>query len=69
MYTPVKPQFYYIQVGCKGVFVTRTRFRDVVCRMIVCAIHVLKFSHEETHLLSSTLDSGHGYVCCAVTKV
>ena len=28
MYTLCKPQFYYIQVGCKGVFVTRIRFRD-----------------------------------------
>ena len=26
---PRKPQFYYIKVGCKGVFVTRTCFRDV----------------------------------------
>ena len=26
---PCKPQFYYIKVGCKGVFVTRTCFRDV----------------------------------------
>ena len=26
-----KPQFYYIKVGCKGFFVTRTCFRDV-CR-------------------------------------
>ena len=26
---PYKPQFYYIKVGCKGVFVTRTCFRDV----------------------------------------
>ena len=25
---PCKPQFYYIKVGCKGVFVTRTCFRD-----------------------------------------
>ena len=23
------PQFYYTKVGCKGVFVTRTSFRDV----------------------------------------
>ena len=23
-----KPQFYYIKVDCKGVFVTRTCFRD-----------------------------------------
>ena len=27
---PCKPQFYYIKVGCKEVFVTRTCFRDVV---------------------------------------
>ena len=26
---PCKPQLYYIKVGCKGVFVTRTCFRDV----------------------------------------
>ena len=26
---PCKPQFYYIKVGCKGAFVTRTSFRDV----------------------------------------
>ena len=26
---PCKPQFYYIKVGCKGVFVTRTCFLDV----------------------------------------
>ena len=25
---PCKPQFYYIKVGCKEVFVTRTCFRD-----------------------------------------
>ena len=25
---PCKPQLYYIKVGCKGVFVTRTCFRD-----------------------------------------
>ena len=28
---PCKPQFYCIKVGCKGVFVTRTCFRDVFC--------------------------------------
>ena len=27
---PCKPQFYYIKVGCKGVFVTRTCFRDLL---------------------------------------
>ena len=27
---PCKPQFYYIKVGCNGVFVTRTCFRNGV---------------------------------------
>ena len=26
---PCKPQFYYIKVGCKGVFITRTCYHDV----------------------------------------
>ena len=29
-----KPQFYCITVGCKGVFVTRTCFRDGFCRFV-----------------------------------
>ena len=28
MYTPIKPHFYYIKVGCKGVFITRTCYHD-----------------------------------------
>ena len=28
MYTPVNPSFFYIKVGCKGVFITRTCVRD-----------------------------------------
>ena len=45
---PCKPHFYYIKVGCKGVFVTRTCFRDekhfrlppsVVCFMSFNAIN------------------------------
>ena len=31
---PCKPQFYYIKVGCKGVFVTRTCFHDVYAFMM-----------------------------------
>ena len=26
---PCTPQFHYIKVGCKEVFITRTRFHDV----------------------------------------
>ena len=33
---PCKPQFYYIKVGCKGVFVTRTCFRDDVKGKLNC---------------------------------
>ena len=25
-----KPQFYYIKVGCKGVYITQTCFHDVI---------------------------------------
>ena len=38
---PCKPQFYYIQTGCKGVFVTRTCFRDVHVHMYV----IIFFTH------------------------
>ena len=27
---PCKPQFYYIKVGCKGVYITRTCYHDDV---------------------------------------
>ena len=27
---PCKPQFHYIKVGCKGVFITRTCLHDVM---------------------------------------
>ena len=35
---PCKPQFYYIKVGCKGVFVTRTCFRDVFVNLVKITI-------------------------------
>ena len=28
--SPCKPQFYYIKVGCKGVFITQTRLYDEI---------------------------------------
>ena len=28
MYTPVNPHFYYIKVGCKGVYIARTCLHD-----------------------------------------
>ena len=33
---PCKPQFYYIKVGCKGVFVTQTCFHDVMDDVSQC---------------------------------
>ena len=33
---PSKTQFYYIKVGCKGVFITRARFRDATCTDLPC---------------------------------
>ena len=32
---PCAPQFYYTKVGCKGVFVTRTCFRDETCHKTI----------------------------------
>ena len=45
MYTRVNPTFVYIKVGCKGVFVTRTCFRDVnhPLRIILPTIIVLTY--------------------------
>ena len=31
--THCKPQFYYINVGCKGVFITRTCLHDGECEL------------------------------------
>ena len=33
---PDKPQFYYIKVGCKGVYITRTRCDDEVHFSMSC---------------------------------
>ena len=36
---PCKPQFYYIKVGCKGVYITRTCYHDAVS-----ILNVIKFT-------------------------
>ena len=41
---PCKPQFYYIKVGCKGVFITRTCYHDVSFKYQV----LLRFSQTST---------------------
>ena len=47
---PCKLQFYCIKVGCKGVFITRTRFRDVkeidklcisTCLQLFCDLYLI----------------------------
>ena len=50
---PCKPQFYYIKVGCKGVFVTRTCFRDENVRIFCNA----KDSHNFPTKTNSVLDN------------
>ena len=58
---PCKPQFYYIKVGCKGVFVTRTCFRDGLYQYLVMAYHsfivpiLVKCENNFLDLWSSTI--------------
>ena len=33
-YTPANPSFFYIKVGFKGVYITRTCFHDVETKMV-----------------------------------
>ena len=59
MYTPVNPSFFYIKVGCKGVYITRTCYPDaelqvlpvysIVRRVLLCAVSSLCLA--ETGLL------------------
>ena len=35
-YTPVKPQFFYIKVGFKGVNISRTYFPDDIYDQLIC---------------------------------
>ena len=32
---PCKPQFYYIKVGCKEVYITRTCFHDGIAAAVI----------------------------------
>ena len=40
MYTRVNPTFFYIKVGCNGVFITRTCYPDVQIETKFC-IHII----------------------------
>ena len=37
---PCKPQFYYIEVGCKGVYITRTCNHDVTIEAIGSCLYI-----------------------------
>ena len=55
---PCKPQFYYVKVGCKGVCVTRTCFRDGIIwasmiKFISKYIHMVFYLSCNTFLLSN----------------
>ena len=56
---PCKPQFYYIKVGCKGVYITRTCLHDVNLFSCVGAAissrgHTLEFSALKWQSLAKT---------------
>ena len=51
---PCKPQFYYIKVRCKGVFITRTCFRDDMFREITVLSNDYHFTmYNFIHYLSA----------------
>ena len=56
---PCKPPFYFIKVGCKGVFVSRTYFCDDVNFSIICDISdFAKYRRYHTFILFVVLHSG-----------
>ena len=42
---PCKPQFYFIKMGCKGVFITRTCLHDALLSLEVQVVKVPKRSY------------------------
>ena len=61
---PCTPQFYYIKVGCKRVYITRTCYPDV---LLVCRVNLAKtgkgayrfqiqlFCHKQTFVFFTIL--------------
>ena len=49
---PCKPQIYYIKVGSKGVFITRTCFPNVISISRCAAYKHLYFSHMKKKVFS-----------------
>ena len=57
---PCKPQFYYIKVGCKGVFVTRTCFHDETLKFVfICYVSLNGFfsCSQDSDILGGDFDS------------
>ena len=61
---PCKPQFYYIKVGCKGVFVTRTCFRD---DFVCLKLHFLAFVVDMRALVHD-VEAVHGLCILQTTS-
>ena len=46
---PYIPQFYYVKVGCKGLFITRTCLPDGVVLSDLVRGHEFRFSSDVAH--------------------
>ena len=43
---PYKPQFYYIEVGCKGVYITQTCYPNVKIGLDLCVYCLVTLLHS-----------------------
>ena len=46
---PCKPQFYYIKVGCKGAYISRTRLHDEINGSRLNARYTCSYMRSDTH--------------------
>ena len=53
---PCKHQFYYIKVGCKRVFITRTCFRDDKVKLEFTGVNKILLISALKHALCVLLD-------------
>ena len=59
---PCTPQFHCIKVGCKGVFVTRTCFRDVYpkpCYIETCYTEVKVYMKRNLTILAVNIKGAY----------
>ena len=59
---PCKPQFYYIKVGCKGVYITRTCFRDACLKMMPVILQFASVMRFFVLMLHNVPVNSYGYV-------